>query len=559
MKERMKCLSHHIQVVSLGLVLLFLLSPSYVYAGCEEQVSEKFTLQTIHTNHSIYNRRDIINYINSCLPELAERYVELSHRDILAKDNIAENRRNIRTIIHNLELGHYTSRVTNETHDYDQLILIKNWADTIRANWQRDSDVQSWQQDPSSPERDVEEFANLCLKVSDLAEIDPVYQQPSSEGSTTPNAIACGGCEANALVCAKACAEGHEDSCYTLQNDPNRTQGVFGDLAQAARACAADENDPACNTPGLNETPADICRDGVATHTPDASPDSPETPVSPTGETDPATDPPGDEDDVSTASVPPTGGNGDPNSDGNGNEDTDATQTQEDLEDTADRLAQQMFGSGQMQNFQRGNPSGSIEAPDVSMEGQSVSSASFDSVSDGRGVSAPRLNPNLPLAGMPVGSPPGRPGGTAKQGGRPAGGAGGGASGGGGGVGSGGGGGGGAPAKGGNRGGVRVNQRLKAIADGLGTNRFLSADGAKGGANNAPQEIERRISPRLKKQIAKNQEKANERALNSALQRNLNNAAQRKAVFMKASYFPEKTEIYMNLQQNSDYLNENGL
>lgn len=510
------------------------------------------------------NHQAVISYLGSCMNELGRRY-KSTNGEIAEKTNMDTN--NFQSILDNFDPMKYTSEGIGSDHAL--LTSLQGFASFIGEHYVLDAAVQ---QGSSRPE--VQQYQQVCRSIAALAnrELALVNQAPSLERNGNENTALCEG-SGHRCPTAKSCAVG----CFEMGGGDSHpacgffdSNELFASLREEANQCIEDlqagqENPPSCNTPEMeapncSERARELADGDDATTGPNAG-DGDDTDTGPEGDfTTASVDPTG----AGPTNNGPTGGDTPPSQETPPSDDSptnDVTDNDaEELEETADRLARQMFGAGQNMNFQRGNPSGSLEAPDISMDGQAVSSASFDTVQDGRGVSAPQLNPNQPLAAMPLGSAQGRPGGKPKQGGSAAGGPGGrSAGGGGGGVGSGGASAGGAPAKGGNRGGVRVNQRLKAIADGLGTNRFLSADGAKGGANAAPQAIERRISPQLKKQIAKNRETANKDALNAALQRNLNSPEKRKALFLKASYFPDNSNIYYELRESGDLLNESGL
>ena len=555
-------------------------------SGSADQCVQALALTNLATSRSHSERN---TFLRDCVRSIGEEYANSEVSTMPVKESLksvfegSDEEAKYNSSLEALKQGLHSTRNSGN----DRLIIIKAQG-LGRAAYSKCPDDPMWSPASappgSSPSREASAFIATCrevmelkdLSLTDIADIDMESSYGMRERVTDLDSAEltraydrCMGGDRPLLYCALACNTGRASPACDMFDNHRSTMAEFKPDALACAENPIPTNEACqriCDAPFEN---GESCIDGLTRGTSVAGGGADDDDSATGGNTDP---PGGGDNDVIGASTDPLGGdNSDPagndsppgTDDSSSNPSTDdvTDSDAEELEETADRLARQMFGSGQMQNFQRGNPSGSIEAPDVSMEGQSVSAASFDSVDGGRGVSAPQLNPNLPLAGMPVGSGRGRPGGKAKSGGGPRGGGpgGGSAGGGGGGVGSGGAGGGGAPPKGGRGGGVRVNQRLKAIADGLGTNRFLSADGAKGGANNAPQEIERRISPRLKQQIARNQAKADKSSLNSALQRNLNNAANRKAVFMKSSYFPESKEIYLNLQENSDYLNENGL
>ncbi len=410
----------------------------------------------------------------------------------------------------------------------------------------------------SSPTTEANEFLTTCRKVIELKDIQlvdiyadrPEFRTITIETNFSTQELEdaysrCMGQDRPLLYCGMTCITGNtEPACDQIRNHHGT-----GEKYNAALACAENpipENAACvriCNIEQIS------CLEGM---TPTAG-TTPPREVDPTGEggdvtgagvtpPDSNNTPPGGD----QTGVTPPGTNSDPNSP------TDV------IENLANNVARDVLGSGMGSNMQRGNPSGSLDVPDVSIEGFQADSGNFNSINSPGTVSAfqPTINPAL--INMPSGSARGRPGGETPSAGAPQGGMagrppGGGAMGGGAGMS-----GSGSSGTGGKRrgGGVPVNQRLKTIADGLGGNQFLSADGAKGNSRQQTPEIQK-VNRRLQKKIQENADQNNRALLQSAFQNNLNGQT-RKELFMKASYFPNNTEVYLDMRESSDYLNESG-
>ena len=251
---------------------------------------------------------------------------------------------------------------------------------------------------------------------------------------------------------------------------------------------------------------------------------------------------------VSDPSIDPTGATG---GGGNGSE---TTSTDEQLASAADRA----FGNTGLGNFDRASTSGSLKVPSVKAESLRGGSPSNNSSAplQGGGVQTAALS-NLPATTRFAPPTRGEPGGKKAQQTPTANNANGGGS-----------ALGGSPVPSSNTGSSARRarrrrrrgggSRLKETADGLARNSFMGADG---GGNSAGNTIGNKLDPQIKAQIEKNQARAlaDKGALNKAFQKNLRRiGGNEQDLFLKASYFPSHTGVYLWLNQNGDLLNESG-
>jgi len=101
------------------------------------------------------------------------------------------------------------------------------------------------------------------------------------------------------------------------------------------------------------------------------------------------------------------------------------------------------------------------------------------------------------------------------------------------------------------------NSRLKKTAEGMVLNSFMGTDGNKGPSGSVTKS---KLDPQIKNQIAKNQIKSltDRDLLKRNYRKNLNGRAGDQNLYIESSYFPDHSDVYMWLNQNSDMLDETG-
>ena len=230
----------------------------------------------------------------------------------------------------------------------------------------------------------------------------------------------------------------------------------------------------------------------------------------------------------------------------------------------ANNVAEDMFGNQNQFDYDRGNPNGSINVPGNDDYGSGIDAqGNIDgtnlragSVSTGGpGTFNPMLNFPNPGEGIPTGGGNGQAN-TAGAGGGP------GAFGGGG-LGAG---------QRPNLNNQQANNRpqgkkrprgsssFEKIKNGIGGNSFLTGNSAPTGRNTA-EENKEKLDKKYKDRIAMNRLDGDDdnSTISNAFNRGLNQAGiARRNLMIKASFFPGPTEVYVEINEKSDHLNEKG-
>ena len=226
------------------------------------------------------------------------------------------------------------------------------------------------------------------------------------------------------------------------------------------------------------------------------------------------------------------------------------------LEKLLPQVAQSAFGGLPFDS--RNNTNARLQVPKTNLQAPSAAAMGGGGY-DGPGGTGynPGSNTALPAIADLAVAQEGSPGGTPKGGGQagsP------GASGGGGvggqGVRPGGTGGGGGAGKKARRG--RRSSRFKKVASSLG--RFKSADGAIASAG-APVQAESAVDKKVREQLKRNREQGpdNQERIRNAFNQNLNRGISGQSLILKASYFPDHKEVYLELNQTNDVIDETDL
>ncbi len=234
----------------------------------------------------------------------------------------------------------------------------------------------------------------------------------------------------------------------------------------------------------------------------------------------------------------------------------------QDLAEVTDQVAQQVFGGGGMAGFGSnigGASNGNLNVPNPQVNNPTANGPGVSGDFSGAGLN-PGSSSALPATARLFPPTRGRPGGASKGGGAAPAAGGGGGAGGGGAIGGGGVNPGGNPGGSRRRGGGGGVSRLNGLAKSMNSG-FIGTDGASsGGSGAASSQVQSPLNRKVRAQIQRNNalEAARRASIQKAFNKNLNRSGARD-LLMKASFFPSHTEVYLQLNQNADLLDEKGL